>query len=203
MSGLSAQEGDFEVLMLGQGERNPLQASPLAEQCRWISVSERGFAALNLGAATAQGDILLFLHPHNQLATNALAAISHNLQLLPQTIGGNFHQKFEAPSFQVKVIARILKKLRYNGCYYDGSGVFVRKDVFAALKGFNLAHPLPDFAFVQGMERYGPTLYLPEIILAPPPSAREALTWLMAPMLGKYQITWPLLKIIKVNRYAS
>jgi hypothetical protein len=51
-------------------------------------------ALLNAGAAAARGEVLLFLWPDSRLPPNALLAIERNLTLLPQTIGGNFHLKF-------------------------------------------------------------------------------------------------------------
>ncbi len=43
---------------------------------------------------------------------------------------------------------------------------FVRKNVYEALGGFRPYHTLEDYDFTQRMEKYGPTLYLPETIVA-------------------------------------
>jgi hypothetical protein len=123
-------------------------------------------ALLDAGAAVARGDIMLFLWPDSQLPPDALQAIEHNLRLLPQTIGGNFHVKFNDDSHFTRLLTRILKRWRYKGHYYGHSGVFVRKNVYEALGGFQPYHILEDYDFTQRMEKYGPTLYLPETIIA-------------------------------------
>lgn len=125
---------------------------------------------LNDGAAAAGGDIFLFLWPDCRLPKNAVTAIERNLSLLPQAIGGNFHVRFDDDSRFTKALTVFLKKWRYRGHYYGNSGIFVRKDVYLALGGFRPYHLLEDYDFARRMERYGPTLYLPDTMSA---SARK------------------------------
>jgi hypothetical protein len=127
-------------------------------------------ALLNDGAAAAGGEIFLFLWPDCLLPENAVTAIARNLSLLPQTIGGNFHVRFDDASRFSAALTVFLKKWRYRGHYYGNSGIFVRKDVYLALGGFRPYHILEDYDFARRMESYGPTLYLPDIISA---SARK------------------------------
>jgi GT2 family glycosyltransferase len=120
---------------------------------------------LNAGAAAARGEALLFLWPDSYLPPNAVLAIEQNLQLLPQTIGGNFHLKFNDDTPVTRLLSRWLKKRRYQGHYDGHSGIFIRRQVFQALGGFRPYDILADYDLARRMEKYGPTVYLPEAII--------------------------------------
>lgn len=181
---LPEQSSQFEVIIVAGGDIDNAR-SLAGGRARVVSAPglPRG-SRLNAGAAAAQGEVLLFLWPDSRLPPNALAAIEQNLQLLPQTIGGNFHLKFEENTLFTRWLTKFLKRWRYQGRYYGHSGIFIRKEVFQALGGFRPYDMLEDYDLARRMENYGPTLYLPETIIA---SARKfqsrplkaALTWLI------------------------
>jgi len=123
-------------------------------------------ALLNAGAAAARGEVLLFLWPDSRLPPNALLAIERNLTLLPQTIGGNFHLKFNDDTPVTRLLSHWLKKQRYRGHYDGHSGLFIRREVFQALSGFRPYDILADYDLARRMEKYGPTVYLPEAIIS-------------------------------------
>lgn len=142
-------------------------------------------AVLNTGAKAAKGDVLLFLWPGTQLPENALHVIERNFQLLPQTIGGNFHLEFADNSWWARLLTYDLKRLRYEGRYFGNSGLFVRKKIFEALGGFRDYDFLEDYDFVRRMEKYGATLYIPETVIASTHKVRHrkfsaVLIWLIA-----------------------
>jgi len=148
-----------------------------------------GGSLLNAGAAAARGEVFLFLWPDSRLPPNALLAIEQNLQILPPTIGGNFHLKFNDDTPVTRLLSRWLKKQRYQGHYDGHSGIFIRREVFQALGGFRPYDILADYDLVRRMERYGPTVYLPEAITAStskfrgPHQLKAALLWLVIPGL--------------------
>lgn len=166
---LSTQPGDCEVIIVDGGStdntldwvKDPVKIVPLP--------GKRGGSLLNAGAAAARGEVLLFLWANSRLPSNALWAIEHNLQLLPQTIGGNFHLKFDKDTSFTRWLAHRLKQQRYLGHYDGHSGIFIRREVFQALEGCRSSDLLADFDLAQRMEAYGPTVYLPEVITAPAP----------------------------------
>jgi GT2 family glycosyltransferase len=75
-----------------------------------------------------------------------------------------------------------LKWWRYRGVYYGHSGIFIRKEAFESIGGFQFDTPLADYDFVKRMEKHGPTLYLHQYIIAPAPRYHYALIWLIAPI---------------------
>ncbi len=148
---------------------------------------------LNAGANAASGDVLLFLWPGNRLPVEALITIKKNFSILPQTVGGNFHVIFNINSRAATFVTRFIKMQRYKGHYYGNSGIFVRKDVYEALGGFLPYNILEDYEFGLRLEKHGPTLYLPDKIIAPADKLqhktfRAALAWLIVLPLSKIKI---------------
>lgn len=164
---LAEQPGDFEVIIVAGGDsppdwvKDPVKIVPLP--------GTRGGALLNAGAAAARGEVLLFLWPDSRLSANVLWAIEQNLQLLPQTIGGNFHLKFDKDTPFTRWLTRRFKQQRYRGHYDGHSGIFIRREVFQALGGFRPYDILADYDLARRMEKYGPTVYLPEVIIRSTP----------------------------------
>lgn len=191
MGCLAEQTETVEVIVVH--EEDPPDISPPIEG-RFIPCAGTTRAVLlNAGAAAAGGDVLLFLWPDTQLPPDAPTAIERNFQLLPQTIGGNFHLKFDDASPFAKLLTRFLKHWRYQGRYYGNSGIFVRRDVFEALGGFQPYPILEDYDFARRMEKDGPTLYLPETVVT---SARKfknhklkaSIVWLLAHILFSFDL---------------
>jgi glycosyltransferase involved in cell wall biosynthesis len=183
---LAKQPGDCEVIVVDGAGVLDKSLARVERRATVVSVpAARRGVQLNAGAAVACGEILLFLDSRHQLPAEALLAIERNLKLLPQTIGGNFHLKFANDSLFAKLLVRIIKWWRYRGSYGGDSGIFVRKDIYEKIGGFQPDINFADYDFVHRMEKYGPTLYLHEAIVAPMPDFRDALTWLIAPILVK------------------
>ena len=187
------QLGDFEIIVVQQEGMQPM--SHPAGQVRVISSEEasRG-GLLNAGANAATGELLLFLWPGNRLPVEALITIEKNFSILPQTIGGNFHVIFNIDTPAAALVTRFLKMQRYKGHYYGNSGIFTRKDVYAKLGGFKPYNILEDYNFGQRLEKHGPTLYLPDKIIAPAnklqhKTFRAAIAWLIVLPFSKIKVS--------------
>jgi glycosyltransferase involved in cell wall biosynthesis len=188
---LSKQAGDFEVILVDGGSTDHTLGLVKGQVKIVPLLDTRGGSLLNAGAAAARGQVLLFLWPDSRLPLNALLMIERNLQLLPQTIGGNFHVKFDKDTLFSRWLTRWLKQHRYKGHYYGHSGIFIRQEVFQALGGFQSYDILADYDLARRMEKYGPTVYLPEIVIVStrqfrrPHQLKAALVWLVIPGLFK------------------
>ncbi len=182
---LKEQAGHFELIVVQQADSGYVLPEAYLGKVVSASGHTRG-ELLNAAVAEAEGQVLLFLWPDSQLPSAAVTAIEHNLQLLPMSVGGNFHLKFDDPSFYSKVVTDFLKKCRYRGYYYGNSGIFIRRDAFIDLHGFKAYDILEDYDFARRMEKYGPTLYLPQAIKVSMPKHRKL----------KATLIWPLIQIL-------
>jgi glycosyltransferase involved in cell wall biosynthesis len=186
LGSLSEQIGEQEVIIVKEDSGPDGSVDEATARVKMV-LAETASREIqfNVGAATATGDVLLFLEPQYRLSADALEAIERNFQLLPPTVGGNFHLKFENGSLFAKLLSHIIKWWRYKGSYGSNSGIFIRTDVFRKLGGFQSDISFADYHFAQRMEKLGPTLYLPEALIAPIPSFSEGLACLFAPLLTK------------------
>jgi hypothetical protein len=144
-------------------------------------------ALLNAGAAAASGDVFLFIWPDNRLPVEALLTIEKNFALLPQTIGGNFHLIFDKVTILTRMVKSFIARERYRGDYFGNSGIFVKREIFEVLGGFQVLDFLEDYDFGRRLEAAGPTLYLPDKIVASAEKfgPRAAVVWGTVIMLRK------------------
>ena len=102
---------------------------------------------MNLGAAAASGDLLVFHHSDTNLEDAHLAAIQTALAD-PEVIGGAFFRKFDGrhPRLMwLEAVARFLT--RHGGTLYGDQSIFVRRDVFMQLGGFAKIPLMEDVEF--------------------------------------------------------
>ncbi len=91
---------------------------------------------MNVGAAHASGDILVFLHADTTLPTHALQLIRKTLQN-KQLVGGAFTLRIQSPRLSLK-IAAALSTLRsqITRAPYGDQVIFIRKSFFDAIGGY-------------------------------------------------------------------
>ena len=94
-------------------------------------------AQMNLGAAQADGDILLFLHADTLVAATALEAIECAMKN-PDVAGGSFVRRYDHPSRFLKITCRLADwRSSLCGMLLGDQGIFARKDIFKRLGGFS------------------------------------------------------------------
>ncbi|MGI8621982.1 MAG: TIGR04283 family arsenosugar biosynthesis glycosyltransferase [Solirubrobacteraceae bacterium] len=132
-------EGDWEVLVAeGAGRARPLNAV----------------------AATARGELLLFLHADSRLPADAYTSLAC-AAADPEVVGGNFALRFEGGDVFARVLTAVYALKRRFGWYYGDSSVWVRRSVFEALGGYRELPIMDDCDFVSRLEAAGRTVCLP------------------------------------------
>jgi rSAM/selenodomain-associated transferase 2 len=114
-----------------------------------ITQSVKGRASqMNAGAKMAQGDVLIFLHADCFLEEGALAAVEDCLR--NGFIGGCFSLRINSDTIIYRFIeasgnirAKILK------IFYGDQAIFVRRDVFQKLGGYDEVPVFEDIFFSQ------------------------------------------------------
>lgn len=136
----------------GSTDRTPAQASALGGRVLASGATQRA-AQLNLGAAAARGEVLLFLHADTALPERALERI---LQALVDGSvgGGGFARRFDSPSPFLQLTC-VLAELRNRtvGWHLGDQALFVRRSLFAQLGGFRRVDRFEDLDFSRRLGR--------------------------------------------------
>jgi len=114
---------------------------------------------MNAGAAAASGTWLLFLHADSILPGGWLEAIE---RLGDDVAGGWFRFALDDSAWQARMIERLTAwRVRWLRLPYGDQGMFVRRQVFAALGGFPDVPLMEDVSFIRRLGRAGPVVELP------------------------------------------
>lgn len=136
----------------------------VTEAARWAAVVQapKGRAAqMNAGAASATGDVLLFLHADTRLPPGALEVVRHTVAE-EQVCGGRFRVRFD----QRHPVLRFYEwTSRWPWCSTGDQAMFVTRSMFATLGGFREEVALEDVDFYRRLRRQGRTMILREAVL--------------------------------------
>ncbi|MDE0467958.1 MAG: TIGR04283 family arsenosugar biosynthesis glycosyltransferase [Candidatus Poribacteria bacterium] len=152
---LQLTQGCHELIIVDGGSTDG--SICIAKKYGKVLTSERGRAKqLNIGAAAATGDILLFLHADIWLEPGALAAVETALS--SGYIGGGFQQKIDGKSILYRMI-EIAGNIRgrHLKVFYGDSGIFLARANFDKIGGFPEIPILEEMEFSKGLRRLGKT----------------------------------------------
>lgn len=146
---------DVEVIVVdGTPDRD---AAPASTGSRWRSLLSAPGRSLqqNHGAATANGDVLLFVHADTLLPRHAFTFIRQTLAD-PSLAGGAFILRYADPSFGLRVIAAAANlRSQHTRVPYGDQALFVRHSVFMDLGGFAPIPIMEDLEFMTRLRRGG------------------------------------------------
>ncbi|HEX8464182.1 MAG TPA: glycosyltransferase family 2 protein [Abditibacterium sp.] len=108
-------------------------------------------AQQNAAAQRSSGEILWFLHADSLPARGSGAQIEATLRR--GACGGNFRLKFEARGFWPRLFEQIARFQRILGIYYGDSGVWVTREMWQQLGGFENWPLFEDLDFARRLER--------------------------------------------------
>ena len=112
-------------------------------------------AQMNLGAARASGEAVIFHHADGLLQPEHVGAIAQALRD-PAVVGGAFYRKFDRRHprlLWLETVARFLT--RRGGTLFGDQSVFVRREVFARLGGYAPIPLMEDMEFSKRLRRSG------------------------------------------------
>lgn len=113
-------------------------------------------AQMNAGAQIASGSVLWFLHadarPHPKAGHSIARSLNNH-----RVRGGNFRLRFddaEHPAMRraARLFEKVARAQRRFGVYYGDSGIWVRRDDFEALGGFQVWPLFEDYDFARRLE---------------------------------------------------
>jgi rSAM/selenodomain-associated transferase 2 len=162
-----APEGPHEVLVVDGGSTDA--TCRIAAQGARLVRGPRGRAAqMNLGAAQATGDALLFLHADCMVEPGALRAAAQALARCG-VAAGCFRMTVTAPGFLYRMIdACATARVRLTGLIYGDQGLFVSRDLFEQLGGFPPLRLMEDVFLSLRLRRRGRVVVVPRRIFVSP-----------------------------------
>jgi rSAM/selenodomain-associated transferase 2 len=119
---------------------------------------------MNLGAAHARGDILLFLHADTWLPSGGLEAVRLAMQR-PDVVGGAFRLAFVPATPALRVIAwGANMRARLAKLPYGDQALFVRRRLFEELGGYANVPFLEDVKLIQALRKKGLLAIVPQAV---------------------------------------
>lgn len=112
-------------------------------------------AQMNLGAASATGEALIFHHCDTILTAAHVAAVAAALRD-PAVTGGAFYRKFDGRHPHLRWLESVARFFTRNGgTLFGDQSVFVRREIFASLGGFAPIPLMEDMEFSRRLRRSG------------------------------------------------
>ena len=157
-----ADDKSCEVIVVDGGSSDATLLLADKASCTIISGPRGRGRQMNLGAAAATAEVLLFLHADTLLPNNfselILSTVSQS-----NAAAGAFSLAIDSPA---KILAAIawLANLRSRLLHlpYGDQALFTTQQVFSAIGGFPEIEIMEDFAFVKKMQKKGAIIILPE-----------------------------------------
>jgi len=145
----------FGEILVGDGgsyDGTVAQAAPVAK----VLTAPTGRARqMNVGAAAASGDALLFLHADTLLPSTAADDITAALAD-PRVVGGHFAARIAPDRGLLWLVGRMMSwRARLTGIATGDQAIFARRKVFETLGGFPDIPLMEDIAFSRRLKRAG------------------------------------------------
>jgi rSAM/selenodomain-associated transferase 2 len=145
-----------EIIVADGGSRD--RTSEVAGRFPGVKIirTERGRGSqMNAGASHAGGDILLFLHADTVLERGWMQELS---SVLGETsvIGGGFTFAIDSPLSKYRMVeAWVAMRCRVFRLPYGDQAIFIRRDAFSKLGGYQNIPLMEDVDLVRRMKRLG------------------------------------------------
>ncbi len=174
LANLRMLEGDFELIIVDGGSVDDTIGEVLkciegfGSGLRLLK-SDRGRALqMNNGAKKARGDILLFLHVDCSLEKDALKLIEWEIYE-KNNIGGGFRQAFSDPDLFLTIVSAFGNlRTMLTKTFYGDYGIFLRKDIFNQMGGFDNIPFFEDAELCRKAKKYGKLIQIDRRIITSP-----------------------------------
>ncbi|UCG04360.1 MAG: TIGR04283 family arsenosugar biosynthesis glycosyltransferase, partial [Candidatus Heimdallarchaeota archaeon] len=133
-----------------------------------LSTSRGRGNQMNKGAEIAKGDILLFLHVDSHLDGESLNIIEKKIKD-GRIIGGGFMHSFSDPDVFLKLNSAFGNlRARATKIFFGDFGIFIRRDVFERIGGYDDIIILEDVELCKKAKRYGKLEQIESLIVTSP-----------------------------------
>ena len=167
-------KGDFELILIDGGstdgtldEIDRLKGG-FHHPLNVLSASKGRASQMNKGAAVAKGEVLLFLHVDSQIEEDSLRLIEKKIAE-GDIIGGGFTHSFSDPDLFLKLSSAFGNlRTRATKIFFGDFGIFIKKDIFEIIGGYDDIIFLEDVEFCKKVKRHGKLMQIDRIIVTSP-----------------------------------
>lgn len=146
---------EAEVIVAACDDQQALERAAAGRARLLQSAVSTRAALMNIGAASARGVILFFLHADSIPPVNTFELIDRALSD-NRVVGGAFEHRFAEPRWSLRVISWINRiRYRLTRNYYGDQGIFIRASVFRRIGGYRELRFMEDLDFSQRLKREG------------------------------------------------
>ena len=130
-----------------------------------LITSERGRGLqMHAGACAARGSALWFLHADTQPSPESAERIIEALRD-PKVVAGNFRLRFDGARRAARFLTWLYPQLRKLGLAYGDSAIFVRREAYHKVSGFQPYPIFEDLDLVRRLRQHGHLAHLPVVIV--------------------------------------
>ncbi|MGL4622517.1 TIGR04283 family arsenosugar biosynthesis glycosyltransferase [Chroococcidiopsis sp.] len=165
----STQTGtNVEVIVVDGGSQDDTVAIASGWGAKVLSIPKGRAKQMNFGAATATGEILLFLHADTRLPLGFDAMVRATM-VKPNAIAGAFRLQIDSPLSSLRLIEwGVNWRSRLLQMPYGDQAIFLRSSVFHQLGNFPDLPMMEDFELMCQLRRRGRIVILPTSVLTSP-----------------------------------
>jgi rSAM/selenodomain-associated transferase 2 len=150
-----------EVIIVDGGSEDETVAVAKSLGAQALSTVSGKAAQMNTGAASAHGDILLFLHADTRLAPGFVDKVRYTLSQ-PGVAAGAFRLAIDSKGFGLRVIEWLANfRSRFLQMPYGDQGMFVTAEMFSNVGGYPAIPIMEDFELARRLKREGRIRILP------------------------------------------
>lgn len=177
LQSLSRLKGHFEIIIVDGGSTDGT-ASVLPDQKGIQLITMRNAqraGQMNAGAEAASGDILWFLHADMEVPENSLACIEASCNAAT-TVGGSFRMRFDCPEWPYSLLG-FFTRINSRFWTFGDQGIFVKKNVFAAIGGYTSLPILEDLELQLRLRQIGRFVKAPATVTTSSRRYRQRGVW--------------------------
>lgn len=161
---LYAQNADFEVILVDGGSTDATRCiAACRPDLRLVEAPKGRASQMNVGAALAHGEWLLFLHADTLLPQNGLERIAGQPA---DTAAGGFRHRFSGSGFGLRLVS-LMDNIRCSASrvIFGDQAMFVRRSLFRRLGGFPEVARLEDVLFCERLVKHTRPVLLEEKVI--------------------------------------